>query len=139
MAQKLVAALALAQLSQALLDDHVEVGVVKRVNNVIPPPDILSDVMGAQQLQGNPGLTACAVAEVVVSSCYDRGVLATTAPVASAEACLCCYSATALYPAYSSCASYIRNAVPTASSVFSGTSNIHLPHRSNGRTNTPQP
>lgn len=122
MAQKLLAALALAQLSQAFLDDYVE--VVKKVDIIIPPVGIAAEVVGAQQQQNNPGLTACAVADVVVSSCYDRGLLATTAPVASVRDCLCCFSATALYPVYSSCASYIYNSVTTASSVFSGTSTI---------------
>lgn len=119
MSRKLLVALALAQASQAFLEDYVE--VVKTVEVIHIPPsnlNIAADVIGAQQ--NNPGVTACAAADAVVTACYNRGVLETTAAVAAQAECLCCFSSTALYPIYSACASYISNSVPGASTVYSG-------------------
>ncbi|KAK4177329.1 hypothetical protein QBC36DRAFT_345541 [Triangularia setosa] len=68
------------------------------------------------------GVTACSVANLVVTSCASAGALATTAPIGEMFDCLCCFSGTALYPAYSSCASYIYNSVAGATASFSAMS-----------------
>ncbi|KAK4163197.1 hypothetical protein QBC43DRAFT_320151 [Cladorrhinum sp. PSN259] len=126
MAHRLLVALALAQASQAFLDDFVEVSVVKtEVFTFVPPQNLEAEVIGAQQQQtNNPGLTACSVANAVFSNCDNRGVLEATAPVASVRDCLCCFSSTALYPIYSSCASYVSNALPAQSTIYSAMSEL---------------
>ncbi|KAK0668697.1 hypothetical protein QBC41DRAFT_356369 [Cercophora samala] len=68
------------------------------------------------------GVTACSVANLIVTSCASAGALATTAPIGEMFDCLCCFSGTALYPAYSSCASYIYNSVEGATASFSAMS-----------------
>ncbi|KAK4228819.1 hypothetical protein QBC38DRAFT_473992 [Podospora fimiseda] len=84
----------------------------------LPPPSLNLDSNLIHAQQQNPGATACVAANSVLSSCSNRGVLATTAPAAPRAQCLCCFSSTALYPVYSACASYIFKSAPTASNAY---------------------
>lgn len=53
----------------------------------------------------NPGLLACATAEVLLEGCYSA--LPTTAPALQQAECFCCLSGDFVATIYSSCASYI--------------------------------
>ncbi|KAK4199446.1 hypothetical protein QBC40DRAFT_307524 [Triangularia verruculosa] len=68
------------------------------------------------------GVTACSVANSIVTSCANAGALETSVPIGEMLGCLCCLSGTALYPAYSSCASYIYNSIQGATASFSAMS-----------------
>jgi hypothetical protein len=124
MVPRLLPALVLAQgvVVNAILEKYVEVvhTDIHTINvNNLPPPNITVQAMALQA-----GVTACSVANLVVTSCASAGALATSAPIGDMFDCLCCFSGTALYPAYSSCASYIYNSVAGATASFSAMSLI---------------
>ncbi|KAK0712166.1 hypothetical protein B0T21DRAFT_376058 [Apiosordaria backusii] len=125
MVRRILPALALAQgaVVNAMLEKYVEVVHTIDVQaihvNNLPPPNVTVQAMALQA-----GVTACSVANLVVTSCANAGALATSAPIGEMFDCLCCFSGTALYPAYSSCASYIYNSVAGATASFSAMSVI---------------
>ncbi|KAK4674725.1 hypothetical protein QC763_123170 [Podospora pseudopauciseta] len=125
MVRKYLPVIALVQpgVVTAILEQYVEVVHTIDVQaihvNNFPPPNMTVQAMALQA-----GVTACSVANLVVTSCASAGALATTAPLGEMFDCLCCFSGTALYPAYSSCASYIYNSVEGATSAFSAMSVI---------------
>lgn len=123
--QLFAAALALAHCATALLDGYVEKTVVE---HVVLAGKLNAGVVGnvlAEASTTDPGLLACATADVILSSCIAKGVLETTAPTASAKACLCCYQDYELVEEYSSCASYIYNSFRTQTEAFSTVSQLY--------------
>ncbi|KAL2021102.1 hypothetical protein VTK56DRAFT_7521 [Thermocarpiscus australiensis] len=122
MTRQLLFTLALARIAAGLLDGIVEVVVTKEDVYKVPA-NLVAGVVDAAG-EGDDGLLACATADAILSSCDARGVLETTAPVASRRNCLCCYSGTAAAPAYSSCASYVSNSLfgSDASTVYEAVS-----------------
>ncbi|KAL2131123.1 hypothetical protein VTI74DRAFT_5534 [Chaetomium olivicolor] len=121
MTRQFLAALALAHSASALLDGYVDVVVNVDVR---VPANVAAGAVNAAA--GYDGYVACLVADDRIDACYSSGVLASTAPAASAQSCICCAGTTPLAASYSACASYIANDVgqPDASTVFEAVSRL---------------
>ena len=112
MARHIIAALALAHRTVALLDGKFH-------NHAV------ANVVAAAATTTNPGLLACVTADAITDACFDAASLNPTMPIASLEACLCCYSGVELDDLYFGCASYIYNTVSTATDAFSAITSLY--------------
>lgn len=124
MARLLFAALALGQCATALLDGVVNVVRIQEdtllAGNNLNVKVVKEVVVAADA--NDPEISACATADAVLASCVSSGLLQTTAPTASAKACLCCHSGIEVVDKYSSCATYIAKSFPTQSAAYSSKS-----------------
>jgi len=126
--QVLLFALAFAHGALAFLEGyvtvtHIEEDVVLRGINGINVNAFAGVVVAAATTDLE--LVACASADAVLSSCVASGWLADTAPVESAQSCLCCHDGQTLIDEYSSCSTYIAREFPTETAAFSTVSLLY--------------
>jgi len=124
MARLVFAALALGQCATALLDGFVNVVRIQE-DTLLAGTNLNVKVVKGIVVAADandPEISACATADAVLASCVSSGLLQTTAPTASAKACLCCRGGVEIVNKYSSCATYISKSFPTQSAAYSSRS-----------------
>ncbi|KAK3352402.1 hypothetical protein B0T25DRAFT_185388 [Lasiosphaeria hispida] len=125
MSRHLLSALALARVATALLEGYVE--LVNVVEEVVLPGVNVHAVNGiiVAAATTDAGFSACATADVILSSCVAAGYLDEGQPTAGAKSCLCCSSTHEFVSEYYTCASYIYEEFPTETEAYTTVSLLY--------------
>ncbi|KAK0714559.1 hypothetical protein B0H67DRAFT_215001 [Lasiosphaeris hirsuta] len=125
MVRHLLSALTLARVATALLEGYVE--LVNVIEEVVLPGINIHAVGGVivAAATTDAGFSACATADVVLSSCVAAGYLDEGQPTAGAKSCLCCSSTHEFVSEYYTCASYIYEEFPTETEAYSTASLLY--------------